>query len=154
MWDLYGGVALNVAKVTILLADDNPGVHNVVRSLLEPQFEIVGSVYDGQALIEASAKLRPDLIVTDLAMPVLNGLEAAEKLRKSGSIAPIVFLTVHTAPDIIKACRDARGVHVSKFGMAVDLLPAIHAALGTNGNRPAQAPETKEPSLRTPASQH
>ncbi|HKE08565.1 MAG TPA: response regulator transcription factor [Candidatus Acidoferrum sp.] len=142
-----------MSKATILLADDNPGVHNVVRSLLEPQFEIVGSVYDGQTLIEATARLRPDLIVTDLAMPVLNGLEAAEKLRKSGSITPMVFLTVHTAPDIIKACCDAGGVHVSKFGMAVDLLPAIHAALRTNGNRPAQVPDAKEPSLRTPASQ-
>ena len=154
MWDLSGRVALNVAKATILLADDNHRLHNFVRSLLEPQFEIVGSVYDGQALIEAAAKLRPDLIVTDLAMPVLNGLEAAKKLRKSGSIAPMVFLTLHTAPDIIKACHDAGGVHVSKSGMAVDLVPAIHAALRTNGNRPAQTPDTKEPSLRTPAPQH
>ena len=142
-----------MAKATILLADDNPGIHNVVRSLLEPQFEIVGSVYDGQTLIEATATLRPDIIVTDLAMPVLNGLDAAKKLRKSGSIAPIVFLTAHTARDIIKACSDAGGVHVSKFGMAVDLLPAIHAALRTNGNRPAHVPDAKEPSLRTPASQ-
>ena len=107
-------MALNVTKATILLADDNHRLHDFVRSLLEPQFEIVGSVYDGQALIEATAKLRPDIIVTDLAMPVLNGLEAAKKLRKSGSIAPVVFLTLHTAPDIIKACHGA-GARCSRF---------------------------------------
>ncbi len=116
--------------VRVLIADDHPVAHRFLRWLLEPHFEIVGAVLDGQALVEAATKLRPDVIVTDLSMPVLNGLQAAEQLKRSGCTSAIIFLTVHADPDSIRACFAAGGVaHVAKANMDSDLLPAIHTAL-------------------------
>jgi DNA-binding NarL/FixJ family response regulator len=115
----------------VLLADDNPRICEIVRSLLEPHFNILGSVFDGRALLVAAAKLLPDVIVTDLSMPVLNGLDAAKELRDSGSDAVIIFLTVHKDPDLIAACRAAGAAYVPKDSMANDLLPAIQAALAS-----------------------
>jgi DNA-binding NarL/FixJ family response regulator len=114
----------------ILLADDNPRVHELVRSLLEAHFEVMASVHDGRALIEAVTKFRPDVIVTDISMPLLNGIEAANQLKESGSGARVVFLTVHEDPDFIKACLATGALgYVTKPRMALDLIPAIQEAL-------------------------
>jgi CheY-like chemotaxis protein len=87
----------------VLLADDFPLFLERVSSHLEPAFEVVEKVGDGQSLFEAATKLDPDLIVTDLSMPVLNGLEAVKRLKESGCAARIVFLTVNTDPDVVQA---------------------------------------------------
>ena len=98
--------------------------------MLKPVFEIVGRERDGRALVEAAARLRPDAIVTDISMPILNGIEAAKLLRDSGSTTRIVFLTVHRDPDFVKACFAAGAIaYVLKARMATDLLPAIQKAL-------------------------
>jgi len=70
-------------KVRILLADDHPQFLEIVERLLGPTFEIVGIVGDGRALFEAGLNLKPDVIVTDISMPVMNGIEAVDELRKS-----------------------------------------------------------------------
>jgi DNA-binding NarL/FixJ family response regulator len=114
----------------ILLADDNPRVHELVRSLLEAHFEVMASVRDGRALIEAVTKFHPDVIVTDISMPVLNGIDAANQLKESGSGARVIFLTVHEDPDFIKACLATGALgYVTKPRMALDLVPAIQEAL-------------------------
>ena len=119
-----------MSKPRILLADDHPGIFEAVARILEERFEIIGSLGDGQALLEAAAKLNPDVIVTDISMPVLNGIEAANQLKDLGSHARVVFLTVHDDPDFIDACFAAGALgYVSKSRMALDLVPAIQEAL-------------------------
>ena len=87
----------------VLLADDHKIVAEGLRSLLEPEFEVVGTVEDGRALVAAAQKLNPDVIVADISMPLLNGIEAARQLKKGTSQAKIVFLTMH--PDVMYATR-------------------------------------------------
>ena len=120
----------SLKKVRILLADDHPHFPEFVESLLETSFEIVGKVGDGQALLEAAAKLNPDVIVTDISMPFLNGIEAAEQLRGTGCNARIIFLTVHSDPDFVRICL-ATGAfgYITKPRVAIDLIPAIREAL-------------------------
>ena len=117
-------------KVRILLADDQPSICEAVASLLKATYEIVASVEDGQALIQAAMRMNPDIIVTDISMPVLNGIEAANILRDSGSRSRIIFLTVHQDLDFIKACFAAGALaYVSKPRMSTDLLSALQEAL-------------------------
>ena len=117
-------------KVRILLADDHPHFPELVESLLDPTFEVVGKVRDGRTLLEAAVQLHPDIIVTDISMPDLNGIQAADELRKSDCHSKVIFLTVHSDPDFIRACL-ATGAfgYIVKPRVAVDLLPAIHEAL-------------------------
>ncbi len=117
-------------KVRILLADDHPYFPELVESLLEPNYEVVGKVCDGRALVEAAESLHPDIIVTDISMPVLNGIEAVEKLQKAGSHAKIIFLTVHSDPDFVRIALSIGAFgYITKPRVALDLLPAIHEAL-------------------------
>lgn len=120
----------SLKKVRILLADDHPHFPEFVESLLEASFEIVGKVGDGQALLEAASNLQPDIIVTDISMPFLNGIEAAEQLRGTGCNARIIFLTVHSDPDFVRTCL-ATGAfgYITKPRVALDLIPAIREVL-------------------------
>ena len=114
----------------VLLADDHPGVLGVVQDLLEPNFDIVGCVDNGESLFEAAMKLHPDVIVTDISMPKLSGIEAANRLRESGSSSKIVFLTVHTDPDIVRVALETGALgYVVKTSLTTDLLFAIPEVL-------------------------
>lgn len=81
-------------KIRILLADDNPGLRAEVQRNLGREFEVVAAVADGQALLEAFDRFKPDVVVTDISMPVVDGFKAAAELRRRGK-PPVVFLTVH-----------------------------------------------------------
>ncbi len=114
----------------VLLADDHPEVLNKVASLLALTCEVVGKVGDGSALLEAVTRLRPDILVIDISMPVLNGIEAARQLKRSGAGAKIVFLTVHEDPDFVQAALAAGACgYVIKSRLATDLIRAVQAAL-------------------------
>ena len=117
-------------RVRVLPADDNPTVREVVQGLLESTVEIVGSVADGKSLIEAAMRLKPDLIITDISMPVLNGIKAVIRLKELGCRAKVVFLTVHADHDFVSACLNtgASG-YVLKSRMVTDLVPAIREVL-------------------------
>ena len=119
-----------MSKPTVLLADDHPKYFDKVENLLGGTYEIVGRVSDGQALVEAAIKLKPDVIVTDIWMPVLDGIEAVRRLKESGNNSKVFFLTVHADPDFARACLlyGASG-YVVKARMATDLKPTIKAAL-------------------------
>ena len=120
-------------RIRILLADDQPLVCEAVASLLRTNYKIVGSVEDGQALIEAAMRMKPDVIVTDISMPVLDGIKAASILRDSGSRSQIIFLAIHQDLDFIKACFAAGALgYVTKPRMSTDLLFAIEEALVGN----------------------
>ena len=117
-------------KVRILLADDQPMIYGAVASLLTPTYKIVACVGDGRALIQAATRMKPDVIVTDISMPILNGIEAANILRDSGSTSRIIFLTIHQDLDYINAGFAAGALaYVAKPRMSADLLSAIQEAL-------------------------
>lgn len=117
-------------KVRVLLADDNEKIIERVQLLLRREFEVVGAVANGEALLEAAARIRPDVIVSDISMPLLDGLEAARRLKQQCTAAKIVFLTVYRDPELLEAALDA-GVlgYVLKTRLHLDLIPAIRLAL-------------------------
>jgi DNA-binding NarL/FixJ family response regulator len=120
----------NVARARILLADDHKEIRDRAVRLLEPEFQVIGAVADGQALLHAFAQLNPDVCVIDISMPFLNGIEAATKLRENGSEAKIVFLTVNEDSDFVRAAlRTGALGYVVKSRMATDLCAAINGAI-------------------------
>ena len=117
-------------KVRILLADDHPQFLEIVERLLRPTFEIVGIVGDGHALFETGLNSKPDVIVTDISMPVMNGIEAVDELRKANCTSKVIFLTVHSDPDFVRACLAIGALgYIFKPRVAIDLLAAIREAL-------------------------
>jgi len=114
----------------VLLADDHSVMLDRVGVLLSSSFEVVGAVTNGQEMISAGIRLDPDVIVADITMPGLNGIEAAQQLREAGSRARFVFLTIHIEHEFVDACvsQGALG-YVVKSHMKTDLIPAIKAAL-------------------------
>src|SRR5271165_4031565 len=114
----------------VILADDVAQVLSAVAALLKEKFEIVAMVTDGQAAFDATLALAPDIVVLDISMPGLSGIEVARELKKRGNRAKIVFLTVHEDSDILATCRAAGGLgYVVKVLMETDLIPAINEAL-------------------------
>jgi DNA-binding NarL/FixJ family response regulator len=114
----------------VLLADDHRALLEAEAALLFPYFDVVGIVSDGAALVSAAGRLLPDVIVTDISMPILNGIDAAHKLRASGSTARILFLTVHREREFLEACMEAGALgYVHKSSMKHHLVPAIKAVL-------------------------
>jgi len=117
-------------KLSILLADDHSGVTEVVAHRLKSAFELVGIVRNGQALVDAAAKLNPDLIITDIFMPTLNGIEAVKSVRELGCKAKVIFLTVYADSDFVQTCFSVGATgYVVKPRIATDLLPAVKAVL-------------------------
>lgn len=118
------------SKIKILLADDQQEMLETVARLLENEFDVVAAVTNGERAIEAAVRLAPDLLVLDISMPVMNGLEAAARLKEVGSNARVIFLTVHDDPVIAEAAFSigARG-YVLKQRLAQDLILAIREAL-------------------------
>ncbi|MGA8104279.1 MAG: response regulator transcription factor [Candidatus Acidiferrales bacterium] len=115
-----------MSKTRVLLADDYRPLLESVSGRLGPGFEIVGEAQNGQALVEAALKLKPDVIVTDISMPILNGIEAAKRLREAGSTSKIVFLTVISDPNFILTCMVTGALgYVVKGRLVTDLEPAI-----------------------------
>jgi DNA-binding NarL/FixJ family response regulator len=136
----------------VLLADDHRVVAEGLKSLLSAEFELVGVVEDGRALIEAARTLRPDIIVADITMPRLNGIDALVRLRKDGERVPVVFLTMH--PDLAYARRaleaGASG-YVLKHAASSELIAAIRAALeGKTWLTPALAGKVLQDIKRQP----
>jgi DNA-binding NarL/FixJ family response regulator len=119
-----------LGRARILLADDHPDLLKAVERQLELEFEVVGKVLDGQRLLDEATRLKPDVIVSDISMPLLNGIEAADQLKESGCQSRIVFLTVHSDPDFVRECLAAGALgYVVKSRMIAELVPAIREAL-------------------------
>ena len=117
-------------RVRVLVADDHPPVLERVVRTLAREFSVVATVSDGEQLVEAEAALRPDVVVADVSMPRMNGLEAAVRIHRRESRVPVVCLTAHEEADIMEAAWEA-GVlgYVTKASLAADLVPAVRAAL-------------------------
>jgi DNA-binding NarL/FixJ family response regulator len=114
----------------ILLADDNPEIRQRVAELLRADFHVVGSAEDGQQAIESALKLNPDVVVLDISMPVLNGIQAASRLRDLGCSAKVIFLTVHADHDYVETAFSVGALgYVLKSRLTTDLITAIEQAL-------------------------
>ena len=114
----------------LLLADDQTLVLEGLRKLLEPQFEVVGAVGDGRTLLRAATQLQPDVVLMDIAMPRLNGIDAARQLRKSLPETKIIFLTVHADPAYVtEAFRAGASAYLLKRSAASELVDAVHEVL-------------------------
>jgi DNA-binding NarL/FixJ family response regulator len=113
-----------------VLADDHADFLAAAVRILEPEFEVVAAVSDGQAGVEEASRLEPDLLVLDIGMPLLNGIEAARQLSATGSPVKIVFLTVQDDGDYMRAAQAAGALgYVVKPRLASDLNLALREAL-------------------------
>ncbi len=128
----------------ILIADDHQLVAEACKSLLEPEFQVVGIVTDGRSLIKSAQTLKPDVVLLDIAMPHLNGLDAAEQIRQKLPSAKLVFLTMNTAADIAaEAFRRGASAYVLKHSAAEELVTAIRKVVrGESYLSPLIAKET------------
>src|SRR6266566_8063613 len=132
-------------RITVLVADDHAIVVEGLRRILEPDFEVVGVVADGRAMVKAARKLEPDLIVADVSMPLLNGIEAARQIRKTDSKVKIVFLSMH--PDVVyvsEALQAGGSAYVLKSSAGFEILAAIRDVLQ---GRAYVTPSVDKPSL-------
>lgn len=117
-------------RIRVLIADDHGIVAEGLRSLLEPRFEVIGVVTDGRQLLIEAAKLKPDVVVLDIGMPLLNGLEAAGRLRQSLPNTALIFLTMQDDPNLAAAALNLGTVgYVLKHAAASELLVAISTVL-------------------------
>jgi DNA-binding NarL/FixJ family response regulator len=119
-------------KVKVLIADDHTVVAEGLQALLRDEFDLVGTVYDGRALLEAVETLRPDVIVTDISMPLLNGLDAIRQIRARKADAKVVVLTMHRETELAAdAFRAGASGYLLKISPGEELIAAInHAANG------------------------
>jgi DNA-binding NarL/FixJ family response regulator len=114
----------------VLLADDHPATMQLWRTLLEPEFEVVGTVTDGEALVTAAERLTPDVIVADIVMPGMSGIVAARAILARHPAARIVFATVHADRTMLRSGLAAGAYgYVLKVRAGDDLVPAVRAAL-------------------------
>lgn len=114
----------------VLLADDHLMVAEALKSLLTPEFDLVGVVEDGRELIKAVEKLKPDVIIADITMPHLNGIDALVRLRQDGDQTPVVFLTMHRDVSFARRALEAGASgFVLKHSAPAELVMAIRAAL-------------------------
>jgi DNA-binding NarL/FixJ family response regulator len=114
----------------VFLADDHPDFLKLEMAFLKPHFELIGTAADGASLVSAVLRLRPDVVVVDITMPKMSGIDAVRRLVQSGSTAKFVFLTIHSSEEYVEAClaQGARGF-VTKSRMNSHLIPAIQAVL-------------------------
>lgn len=120
-------------KTTVLLADDHRIVLEGLKGLLVDEFEVVGMVEDGRALLDQVQQLRPDIIVVDVAMPLLNGIDAVKQIKKSGLDTKVVFLTMHRDAMYAKEAFEAGALgFVLKHSAPSELTKAIQEALKGN----------------------
>jgi len=114
----------------VLLADDHTMFSQGLQSLLEDDFDLVGAVADGEALVEAARRLNPDVIIVDISMPVMNGLDAVRQLKKDGATAKIIFLTMHADDRLLaEAFRCGGSGYVLKQSAGEELITGIGKVL-------------------------
>jgi DNA-binding NarL/FixJ family response regulator len=114
----------------VLIADDHTLVVDGLRKILEPECDVVGAVEDGRALLAAAEQLKPDIILLDISMPLLNGVEAARRLRTAVPGARLIFVTMHAdATYVAEALRAGGSGYVLKRCASLELLDAIHEVL-------------------------
>ena len=119
-----------MTRPRVLLADDHTMFSQGLQSLLEDDFDLVGAVADGEALVQAARRLNPDVIIADISMPVMNGLDAVRQLKKDGATAKIIFLTMHADDRLLaEAFRCGGSGYVLKQSAGEELITGIGKVL-------------------------
>jgi DNA-binding NarL/FixJ family response regulator len=119
----------SLGQPRVLLVDDSEAVLAHAAATLSSTCVVVGAVTDGKAALESVDRLHPDVIVLDISMPGMNGLEVATRLRRAGSTIPLVFLTIHDDEELVRATQAAGGIgYVVKTLLPSDLAIAVNAA--------------------------
>ncbi len=118
-----------LGRIRVLLADDHEAMLDRVARLLATECNVVGTVTDGQQALDAARELKPDVLVLDISMPVMTGIETARRLKEAGSETRIVFLTVHDDPGFAREALEVGALgYVIKQRIASDLVAAIKKA--------------------------
>jgi len=136
----------------LILADDHTLVAEALRQLIAPYFDVVATVADGRALVEAALSAKPDAVVVDVAMPLLNGLEACRQLKATMPTVKLIFLTMNEDPELAaEAMRAGASGYVLKKSAGSELVQAIQAALRGRSHITAQIAQGMEDSfIRNP----
>ncbi len=118
-----------MGRIRVLLADDHEAMLHRVGELLAGDCDVIGTATDGRAALDAAQKLKPDVLVLDISMPVMSGIELAHRLKEAGSETRIVFLTVHDDPGFAREALEVGALgYVIKPRIVSDLLAAIKEA--------------------------
>lgn len=143
----------NRHRARVLIADDHKLVAEACKGLLEPEFEVVGMVSDGRALLQAVAELRPDVVILDISMPQLNGLDAGEQIKQKHRATKLIYLTMMLGPDVAaEAFRRGASGYVLKHCNAEELVVAVRRVLrGESYLSPIITKDTVEFLLRSGA---
>jgi DNA-binding NarL/FixJ family response regulator len=127
---VWAAEGIAVDKIRVVLADDHREVLAKVRGILGDEFEIIETAENGNQAVRAVLELDPDVFVTDISMPLLNGLQAARRIQNANSRVKIIFLTIHEDRDFIAAAFSAGATgYVTKRHLSTDLVFAIRQAL-------------------------
>jgi DNA-binding NarL/FixJ family response regulator len=119
-----------MSRPRVLLADDHPQTAELLRTLLETEFDVVAVVGDGRELVSAAARLSPDAIVADISMPGIDGIEATAQIRRRDPNARIVLVTVHSESSLVVGGLAVGALgYVLKDSAGEELVAAVHAAL-------------------------
>jgi DNA-binding NarL/FixJ family response regulator len=143
----------NCHRARVLIADDHTLIAEACKHLLEPEFEVVGTVSDGLALLQAATELQPDVVIVDISMPQLNGLDAGEQVKQENRSTKIIYLTMHMKADIAaEAFRRGGSGFVLKQCSAEELSIAVRRVMrGESYLSPAITKDTVEFLLRSNA---
>ncbi|UPG91335.1 response regulator transcription factor [Luteibacter aegosomaticola] len=116
-------------RPTLVLAEDHPQMAREITRLLAADFDVLAAVTDGESLLTLAVRLRPDAVVTDIGMPGMDGINAAEHLVRALPGLPVIFLSIHDDPEIIRRALRVGRAFVAKTAAGDDLVDAVHAAL-------------------------
>jgi DNA-binding NarL/FixJ family response regulator len=143
----------NRHRPRLLIADDHVLIAEACKNLLEPEFQVVGLVSDGHALLKAAPELKPDVVIVDIAMPQLNGLDAGEQIKQKNHAIKLIYLTMNVRPDVAaEAFRRGASGYVLKHCTAEELIVAVRRVLrGESYLSPLITKDTVEFLLRTGA---
>ena len=141
----------NRRRARLLIADDHTLLAEACKGLLEPEFEVVGIVDNGRALLQLACELKPDVIIVDIAMPQLNGLDAGDQIKHLLPTTKLVYLTMNLSPEVAaEAFRRGASGYVVKTAAAEELVRAVRRALKSESYlSPAITKETVDYLLRS-----
>jgi DNA-binding NarL/FixJ family response regulator len=117
------------SKTTIVLAEDNPAMLEEVSRFLQNHFDVIATVSNGALAVQTVVELQPDVVVLDVAMPVMGGIEAARKIRRMDLPTKVIFLSIQRDRDYVEAAAEMGASYVLKSQMRSDLLTAINETL-------------------------
>ena len=145
-----------MTRPRVLLADDHQMLAEALKSVVEPRCQVVGTVSDGRALLEAAARLQPDIVVLDIGMPQLNGLDAGRQLKHNLPKVKLIFMTMHQDPYLVgEAFRAGASAFLLKEAAVSELTEAIDRVLkGGSYTTPSAAKGLTSISLRDPKNRH